>query len=253
MKLHPWPLLLLILFAFISSVPGIVFLKLSLLYRFFSVCFLNESPDFGRSRKSNTVENNLRTHNVDFKSFSHVMGNWSKKPCISHVVKYTIGWKSDWRKVPILWVKFGYQFPRLSQFGGFHCIFLCYEKLMGKPMHFPCDKVYHRVVIQWEKRTFTVGKVWVTISQVLSHTVGFLDFIELWKIDGETDAFSIWWSIPQNGNLMAKRTHTMEKVWEPISQAFTIRGFLLPFPWYRKSMRKHMHFPYDEVYHRMGI
>ena len=38
-------------------------------------------------------------------------------------------------------------------------IFPCYEKLMGKPMYFPCDEVYHRMRIGWEKSIRTMGKV----------------------------------------------------------------------------------------------
>ena len=134
-----------------------------------------------------------------------------------------------WRKkVPVLWRKYGYQFPRLSQFDGFCCIFQCYGKLMGKPKHFSGDEVYYRMGIWLEKRSHTMGKVWVPISQafpcVLSH------FPMLWEIDGETRAFLIWWSIPQDENLMEKSTHTMEKVWELISQALPIRQFLLDFP-----------------------
>ena len=40
---------------------------------------------------------------------------------------------------------------------------------------------------------------------------------------------------------------------EPISQTFPIRWVWLSFPCYGKLMRKHMHFPCDEVYHEMGI
>ena len=51
----------------------------------------------------------------------------------------------------------------------------------------------------------------------------------LWEIDEKTHAFSIWWSIPQDGNLMEKPFHFMEKLWEPISQVFPIRWVLLTF------------------------
>ena len=34
--------------------------------------------------------------------------------------------------------------PEASQ-GGFWCIFPCYWKFMGKAMHFPCGKVYHKM------------------------------------------------------------------------------------------------------------
>ena len=72
-------------------------------------------------------------------------------------------------------------------------------------------------------------------------------------------------------NLMEKSTHTMGKVWVPIFQVlhvewvlqdiswnqfpklFLFNGFGYLFPGYGKLMRKHMHFPCDEVYHKMGI
>ena len=47
--------------------------------------------------------------------------------------------------------------------------------------------------------------------------------------------------------------HTLrfvEYYWEPISQALPIPWVWLSFPVLWKLMRKHIHFPYDEVYHR---
>ena len=101
------------------------------------------------------------------------------------LLKYTIAWQSDGRKVPVLWKKHESQFPRF----------------------FP---------IRW----------------VL------LDFLVLWEIDGENHAFPIWWIIPQDGNLMVESADAMEKVWEPIFQAFPIRGVLLPFLWYGQNDEK---------------
>ena len=177
MKLLPCTLLLLIYFAFSFSVSGIdIFFKTGFTLSVFSICSLNESPDFGTSRKSNTVQ---------------------KQP--------------------------------ESLQGGFYCFFPCYQKLMGKAMHFPCGKVYHRMGIWWKKSTHTLGKVCNSISQAISIRWVSLHFPMLWEIDGETNAFPIWWSIPQDGNLMVKRTHTMETVWEPISHAFPSRWVLLPF------------------------
>ena len=46
-----------------------------------------------------------------------------------------------WEKVLILWEKYDYQFPRLSPYDGFCCIFPYYGKLMGKPTHFPYDEI----------------------------------------------------------------------------------------------------------------
>ena len=40
---------------------------------------------------------------MDFAVFSRAIRNRWEKPCVSHVVKYTIKWKSDGRKVPICW------------------------------------------------------------------------------------------------------------------------------------------------------
>ena len=71
---------------------------------------------------------------VDFAAFSCAIRNSWEKPCISHVVKYTIRWKSDGRKVSIRQGKNGCQFLRLSQADGFRWIFPCYGKLMGKPI-----------------------------------------------------------------------------------------------------------------------
>ena len=69
-----------------------------------------------------------------------------------------------------------------------------YEKLMGTPMHFPYDEVYHRTGIGWEKTTHTMGKVWLPISQVLPIRWVLLHFPRLWKIDGKTQAFPISWN-----------------------------------------------------------
>ena len=142
MKLHPFTLLLLIYFAVNSSVPrtGFSFFKKGVCLIGF---FFKESIDFGTSRKSNTVEKQPERSQSGF---------WWEKPCISPVVtKYTIKWESDGRKVSIGYGKNGYQFPRLSQFHGFHCIFPCYVKLKGKPMYFTFYKVYHRIWIYWKK------------------------------------------------------------------------------------------------------
>ena len=98
-------------------------------------------------------------HLMVFAEFSHAIGNWLENPYISHVMKSTIGWESNGKKAPILWEKYEYQFPRSSSYNGFCCIFPYYGKLMGKPMHFPYDEVYHRMGIGWEKTTHIMGKI----------------------------------------------------------------------------------------------
>ena len=56
-KLHPCFLVLLIYFAFNSNMSGFFFKKkMEFTLSVCSVCSLNESPDFGTSRRNNTVE-----------------------------------------------------------------------------------------------------------------------------------------------------------------------------------------------------
>ena len=68
-------------------------------------------------------------------------GKFMGKPCISHMLKYNIGWESDRKKAPILWEKYEYQFPRLFPYHGFYCILSYCGKFTGKPMHFPYDDI----------------------------------------------------------------------------------------------------------------
>ena len=98
-----------------------------------------------------------------------------------------------WEKVLILWEKHDYQFPRFFPYYGFCCIFPYYGKLIGKPMYLPYNKVYHRVGIRWEKTNYTMGKVWLPISQVLPIRWNLLHFLMIWEIDGKAQAFPISW------------------------------------------------------------
>ena len=52
-------------------------------------------------------------------SISHVLGNWQENPCISHMMKYTIGWDSNEKKHPYYGKSYDYQFPRFSTYNGF--------------------------------------------------------------------------------------------------------------------------------------
>ena len=86
-------------------------------------------------------------HLIVFAEFSHAIGNWLKYPYISYVMKITIGWQSNGKNALILWEKDEYQFLRSSPYDGFCWIFSCYGKLMGKPIHFPCNEEYRRMGI----------------------------------------------------------------------------------------------------------
>ena len=61
-----------------------------------------------------------------FVGFSCIMRNWWGNPCISHMMKHAIGWELDGKKANILWEKYEYQFPRFSPYVGFCSIFQCY-------------------------------------------------------------------------------------------------------------------------------
>ena len=101
-------------------------------------------PYYGKSMITNFP---VSPHTMGFVAFSCTMRNWWGNPCISHMTKYAIGWESDGKKAPILWEKYDYQFPRLSPYHGFCCIFPYCGKFMGKPMHFPYAEVYHKMGI----------------------------------------------------------------------------------------------------------
>ena len=49
-------------------------------------------------------------HTICFAAFSYTVGNLWDNPCISHMLKYNIGWESDGKKAPILWGKYDYWF-----------------------------------------------------------------------------------------------------------------------------------------------
>ena len=134
-----------------------------------------------------------------------------------------------WKKVPILWGKYGYQFPRLSQFDGFRCIFQCYGKLMG---------------IWLVKCTHTMGKACVPISQAFASVL--LNFPVLCETDGETHAFPIMIKYTIGWELDRKKL--------PIFPCFPHTMGFVAFSrtvenWWENLFISH----YDELYHRMGI
>ena len=125
-----------------------------------------------------------------FFAFSHTMGNWWENPCIFHMMKYTIGWKSYEKKVTILWEKYEYQFPRIS---------VAFSRIMGNRWQNPCISHMMKYTIGWvlngEKSTHTMGKLWLPISQVLPIRWALLLFSMLWQIDGKSQAFPKWWDL----------------------------------------------------------
>ena len=171
------------------------------------------------------------------------------KPCIFDVVRDNIGWKSDGKKYPYFMESMGINFP--GSLNSMDFAVFSNGKLMGKPKHFPCDEVYYRMGIWLEKYTHTMEKVWVWISQAFPWLL--LHFTVPWEINGETHAFFIWWGIPQNWNLMEKAPILWKKYGNLFPKLCPFDGFCWIFPYYWKLIRKPIHFPCNEEYHRMGI
>ena len=114
-------------------------------------------------------------HTMGFVAFSCSIRNWWGNPCISHMMKYTIGWECYGEKSLILWGKYEYQFPRFTRYNGFCCIFPYYGKLMGNPMHFSYDEVCHRWESMGKKRPYYGKNISINFSD-FSYTVDFVAF-----------------------------------------------------------------------------
>ena len=79
---------------------------------------------------------------MDFASFSCAVENWWGNPSIFQVTKYTMGWESNGKKCSYYGKSMSTNFPESPPYD---IIFLSYEKLKGKPMHFPYGEVYRRM------------------------------------------------------------------------------------------------------------
>ena len=91
-------------------------------------------PYYGKSMRINFPD---FSHTMGFVAFSHTVGNLWENPCISRMMKYTIGWESDGKKAPILWEKYEYQFPRLSPIPWVLFHFSVLEKIYEETHTFP--------------------------------------------------------------------------------------------------------------------
>ena len=80
-----------------------------------------------------------------FDGFSSLFTSYKKlmrKPCISHMMKYTTGWESNEKSHPFYGQTMGTNFPGLPHSKGFAEFSNAVENFMRKPMPFPCDEVY---------------------------------------------------------------------------------------------------------------
>ena len=137
------------------------------------------------------------------------------------MVKYTIRWESDGRKVPILgrgkWVSISkalliWWFPHFSMLWEidwethvFHILSsIPWDvNLMGK------QQLYYgkNMSTNFPGSPHTMGFTGFSrepISQDFFIRWAFLSIPMQWEIDHKTHSFLIWWSIPQYGNLMKK-------------------------------------------------
>ena len=87
------------------------------------------------------------SHLMSFSAISYAMGKWWENPCISHMMKYTTGWESNRKDHSFYGKSVGTNFPGLSHLMGFADFSNAMGNLMRKPMHFPCNEVYHRMEI----------------------------------------------------------------------------------------------------------
>ena len=76
-------------------------------------------------------------------SISHVLGNWQENPCISHMMKYTIGWDSNEKKHPYYGKSMTTNFPGFRRTMGFlgyyqKSIFQTFPTPHGFGSLFPC-------------------------------------------------------------------------------------------------------------------
>ena len=100
---------------------------------------------------------------------------------------------------------------------------------------------------------YSKGKIMGISFPGFRQWVNLLYFFMLPDIDGRPMHFpydkayhrvGIWWK---------KSTHTLEKLWVPLSQAFPIRWVVCLFQCYGILMGRPMHFSCDEANYRIGI
>ena len=151
-----------------------------------------KKPYYKKSTSINFLE---FPYTMGFLAFSITVRNIWGIPCISHMMKYTVGWWSNGKNEPSLWERYEYKFPRLYPYHGFSCIFQYCGKCVGKPIHFSYTEVCHMMGLGWQTSIHILGKVLVLISQAFPIPWILLHFPVLWEMYGKTHAFLIWRSI----------------------------------------------------------
>ena len=128
---------------------------------------------------------------------------------------------------------------------------------MGNWWENPCIPHMMKYNIGWESNGKKASILWekydyqFPIFHLLAIQWILLHFPMLWEINEKTHTFSIWWSVPQDLNLMEKAPILWKLYGNQFLSLSLFERFCCFFPWYGKLIRKHMHFSYDEVYHKI--
>ena len=120
----------------VSGVPSHTSEMLNSTLSVFSVFSFKESIDFGISRNNYTLEKQRESSQGRFCCIFPCYQKLMVKPCISHVIKYTIRWESDGRKVSYVREKMGTNFPGSPNWMGFAAFFMLW-KTDGETHAFP--------------------------------------------------------------------------------------------------------------------
>ena len=186
-------------------------------------------------------------HTMSFVAFSCPIGNWWENQCIYHMMKYSAGWESYGEKAPILWESMGTNFQDSPNMKGFVVFSHTLRNCWGNP----CISHMLKYILGWKsdgkKRTHTMVKVWVPISQTFPIPWVLLHFPILWKFMGKPTYFSY-------AKLYHRRESDGKKapiLWVKYDYRFPRLSpydrFCCIFPYCGKFVGKPMHFPYDDI------
>ena len=161
---------------------------------------------------------NFPGNSMDFAAFFHAIGNWWGNPCISHIIKHTIGCESNGKNHPYYGKSTNTNFPGSPHTLGF--VAFSWEPISHALPHlmgFPAFS--HALGNWWENPCF---------SHMMKYTTG-------WKCNGKNHSFY-------------RKSMGTNSSGLPHSMGFAEFSNALGNLW-----RKPMHFPRDEVYQREGI
>ena len=162
---------------------------------------------------------------MSFVAFSCTIGNWLGNPCISHMMQYTVGWKSSGGKITHA---MGKKFPGSPNTKGFVAFSLTMRNWWGNQWTSPMmctigwESNGRKGPILWKKNEYQFPR--------LSPYQGFCyTFPYCRKFMGKCIHFPYAEVYHRNGIGQEKSAYAMKKVWLSISQPFPIPWVLLHF------------------------